>query len=115
MLGAVEVVRDAVWHRNVVAGRNQRGATCLAREGTGPVVSKAEAVNWTSLLTNSTYVPKPGAQHCEEWRTFSVFFLVFLFAACRRMASRFYPTPCEMNVKRGSKPTAELTKNRRKT
>jgi hypothetical protein len=46
---------------------------------------------------------------------FSAFFLVFVFTARRRMAHRFYPTPCGMNVKRGSKPTAEPTKNQRKT
>jgi hypothetical protein len=39
----------------------------------------------------------------------------FVFAERRRMARRFYPTPREMNVKRGSKPTAEPTKNQRKT
>jgi hypothetical protein len=43
----------------------------------------------------------------------SAFFLVFVFAARRRMAPRFYPTPNEMNVKRSLKPTAEPTKNRR--
>jgi hypothetical protein len=42
-------------------------------------------------------------------------FLVFLFARRRRTAPRFYPIPNEMNVKRGSKPTAEKTKNQRKT
>jgi hypothetical protein len=45
----------------------------------------------------------------------SAFFLVFVFAARRRMASRFHPTPCEMNVKRSFKPTTEETKNQRKT
>ena len=30
------------------------------------------------------------------------------------MASRLYPTPCEMNVKRGFKPTAEPTKTKEK-
>jgi hypothetical protein len=45
----------------------------------------------------------------------SAFFLVFVFAGRRRMASRFHPTLCEMNVKRGFKPTAEPTKNQRKT
>jgi hypothetical protein len=39
----------------------------------------------------------------------------FVLARRRRMARRFYPTPNEMNVKRGSKPTAETTKNQRKT
>jgi len=53
--------------------------------------------------------------NCEEWRTFPAFFLVFVSSGRRRMASRFYPTPCEMNVKRGLKPTAEKTKNQRKT
>jgi hypothetical protein len=46
---------------------------------------------------------------------FPAFILVFVFAARRRTASRFHPTPNEMNVKRSLKPTAELTKNRRKT
>jgi hypothetical protein len=45
---------------------------------------------------------------------FSAFFLFFVFAGRRRMASRFHPTPREMNVKRSFKPTAESTKNRRK-
>jgi hypothetical protein len=31
------------------------------------------------------------------------------------MAHRFYSLPCEMNVKRSLKPTAEKTKNQRKT
>jgi len=46
---------------------------------------------------------------------FPAFFLVFAFARRRRMVPRFHLTPCEMNVKRGFKPTAEPTKNRRKT
>jgi hypothetical protein len=37
----------------------------------------------------------------------------FVFAARRRMASRFYPTPLEMNVKCGFKPTAKETKNQK--
>jgi hypothetical protein len=44
-----------------------------------------------------------------------VFFLVFVSSERRRMAFRLYPTPFEMNVKRGFKPTAELTKNQGKT
>ena len=52
----MEVVRDS-GHRGV-AGRCQRGCVCIAREGAGP--GEAEAVNWTGLLTNSTYAPKPG-------------------------------------------------------
>jgi hypothetical protein len=51
----------------------------------------------------------------EEWRTFPAFFLVFISSERRRMARRFYPTPSEMNVKRNLKPTAEKTKNQRKT
>jgi hypothetical protein len=43
------------------------------------------------------------------------FFLSSAFTKRRRMAPRFHPTPNEMNVKRGSKPTAEKTKNQRKT
>jgi len=84
------------------------------RKGAGPVVGKAETVNWTGLLINSTYAPKPGAQHCEEWRTFSAFSLSFLSSERRRTARRFYSTPNEMNVKRGSKPTAEPTKTKEK-
>ena len=57
---------------------------------------------------------KPDARHCEEWRTFPPL-SSFVFAGRRRMASRFYPTPCGMNVKRCLKPTAEPTKNNRKT
>jgi hypothetical protein len=37
------------------------------------------------------------------------------FTGRRRMAFRLYPTPNEMNVKRWSKPTAELPKNQGKT
>jgi hypothetical protein len=44
----------------------------------------------------------------------SVFTLSFLSSARRRMTSRLYPTPCEMNVKRSFKPTAEETKNEEK-
>ena len=46
---------------------------------------------------------------------FFAFSLVFAFAARRRMAPRFHPTPSEMNVKRSFKPTAEKTENQRKT
>jgi hypothetical protein len=46
---------------------------------------------------------------------FSAFFLSSAFAARRRMAPRLYPTPSEMDVKRSFKPTAEKTKNQRKT
>jgi len=46
---------------------------------------------------------------------FFAFSLSFLSSERRRMAHRYYPTPNEMNVKRGFKPTAELTKNQRKT
>jgi len=42
------------------------------REGAGP--DEAEAVDWTDLSMNSTYAPKPGARHCEEWRSFPPFF-----------------------------------------
>jgi hypothetical protein len=47
---------------------------------------------------------------------FPAFFLIFLFAARRRMASRFYPTPNEMNVKRGSSrpPSPQKTKEKLK-
>ncbi len=45
---------------------------------------------------------------------FSAFFLSFVFAGRRRMTSRFHPTPCEMNVKRSLKPTAEPTKTKEK-
>jgi hypothetical protein len=44
----------------------------------------------------------------------SRFFLSSAFAGRRRMAPRFYPTPNEMNVKRGFKPTAEPTKKPKK-
>jgi hypothetical protein len=42
------------------------------------------------------------------------FFLSSAFTERRRMASRFYPTPREMNVKRNLKPTAEKTKKPKK-
>jgi hypothetical protein len=45
----------------------------------------------------------------------SAFSLSFLSSERRRMARRFYPIPNEMNVKRHLKPTAEKTKNQRKT
>jgi hypothetical protein len=44
----------------------------------------------------------------------SAFFLVFVFAGRRRMARRFYPTPCEMNVKRGSNRPSSLQKTKEK-
>ncbi len=78
------------------------------REGAGP--GEAETVNWTGLLTI-----RPRKAQLRRMAFFSAFFLVFAFARRRRMASRFHPTPCEMNVKRGFKPTAKLTKNQRKT
>jgi len=65
-------------HRGVV-DRHQRGGIRYAR-GADP--GEAETVNWTGLLTNSTYAPKPGARHCEEWRSFPLFSFF-----------RFYETP----------------------
>jgi len=67
--------------------------------------------NWTGLLTNPPPTKPPTAKNGALLRLF----LVFAFARRRRMASRFHPTPCEMNVKRSLKPTAEKTKNQRKT
>jgi len=55
---------------------------------------------------------KPGVNTAKNGVLFSLF---PVFARRRRMASRLYPTPCEMNVKRSFEPTAELTKNQRKT
>ncbi len=98
------------WWRAVATVREAVYAT---REGASP--GEAETVNWTGLLINSTYAPQARRRYCEEWRAFSAFSLVFAFARRRRTASRFHPTPCGMNVKRGSKPTAEPTKNQRKT
>ena len=112
-VGAVEVVSGA--GHTGVAGRRQRGGICVAREGAGPVVGKAETVNWTNLLINSTYAPQTRRSALRRMAHFLRLFLVFAFTKRRRMASRFHPTPCEMNVKRGSKPTAEPTKNQRKT
>jgi hypothetical protein len=43
------------------------------------------------------------------------FFPSSAFTRRRRTAPRFHPTPNEMNVKRCFKPTAEKTKNQRKT
>ncbi len=71
-IGAVEVVSGAR-HRDVAA---KRWYTPSAR-GAGPVVGKAESVNRTGMLINSTYAPKPGARHCEEWRTFPPFLSLF--------------------------------------
>jgi hypothetical protein len=89
-----------------------REAVYATREGAGP--GEAEAVDWTDLLMNSTH---PQARRSALRRTalFPAFFLVFAFAGRRRTAPRFHPTPNEMNVKRGFKPTAEKTRNRRKT
>jgi len=42
------------------------------------------------------------------------FFLSSAFTGRRRMARRFYPTPCEMNVKRSLKPTADPAKTEEK-
>ncbi len=92
---AVAAVREAVYalHKRGLAQARPRWSTGQARPADNPT------------------------PNCQLRRMvfFSAFFLVFLFARRRRMASRFYPTPCEMNVKRSFKPTAELTKNQRKT
>jgi len=97
-LGAVEVVRGAAAKRRYTP--RERG---LAQARRRPSTEPAK-------LTN----PTPNRQ-LRRMAYLSRFFLVFAFAGRRRMASRFHPTPCEMNVKRGSKPTAEETKNQRKT
>jgi hypothetical protein len=57
---------------------------------------------------------QPRIRRCEERRSFRLFSRLRLRGR-RRMARRFYPIPNEMNVKRGFKPTAESTKNQRKT
>jgi hypothetical protein len=76
----VEKVRDVVatptpgteaWWNAV------REAVYATPEGAGPVVGKAETVDWTGLLINSTYAPKSGARHCKEWRAFQPFLSLF--------------------------------------
>jgi hypothetical protein len=59
----------------------------------------------------------PALQNCQLRKTAHLSRLSpsFVFAARRRMARRLHPTPFEMNVKRYLKPTAEKTKNPRKT
>jgi len=102
------------WHRNVVdrGRRRQRGGIYAPPERTCPIRAGGQGgqLDRPALLTN-----RPHKTAKRRMAFFSAFFLVFAFAERRRTAPRFYPTPCEMNVKRGSKPTAELTKNQRKT
>ena len=115
-IGAVEVVKGAVtpptpatetWWRAV-----REAVYTLRERGLVQYVKEAEVVNWTGPpCWQSDPTKPPTAKNGALFR----FFLVFAFAARRRMAPRLYPTPCEMNVKRGFKPTAEPTKNQRKT
>jgi hypothetical protein len=81
-------------------------------EGAGPGV--AETVNWTGLLINSTYAPQTLRSALRRMAYFLASPLSSAFTRRRRMARRFHPTPNEMNVKRGSKPTAESTKTKEK-
>jgi hypothetical protein len=119
-IGAVKVVKDAVspptpgtdaWWRAVAAVKEtvnairQRGLVQYVREAEGSTGQARPADKPAPYKT----------ANCEEWRSFSAFFLVFVSSGRRRMASRLHPTPCEMNVKRNLKPTAEKTKNQRKT
>jgi len=116
-VGAVEVAKGSVspptpgtdaWWRATAAVRE----AVVAREGACPVCAGCGGgqLDRPALLTNQT----PNRQ-LRRMAYFSRLFLSFVFAKRRRMASRLYPTPCEMNVKRGFKPTAEKTKNQRKT
>jgi hypothetical protein len=116
-IGAAEVVKGAVspptpgtetWWRAAV-----REAVYVLRErGLVQYVREAVVVNWTGSPCRQTDPTKPPtAKNGVLFRLF----LVFAFARRRRMAPRLYPTPNEMNVKRGLKPTAEKTKNQRKT
>jgi hypothetical protein len=109
-LGAVEVVRDS-GHRGV-AGRRQRSRMRSTREGAGPVRAggRGGQLDRPTLLTT-----RPHKTAKRRMAFFSTFSPSFLFAERRRMVCRFYPAPSEMNVERGSKPTAELIKNQRKT
>jgi hypothetical protein len=57
---------------------------------------------------------RPRKAQLRRTEFFFAFFFSFAFTWRRRTASRFYPTPCEMNVKRSFKPTAEETKKPKK-
>ncbi len=72
-------------------------------------MDEAETVNWTGQLTI-----QPHKAQLRRMAYFSASSSSSAFTGRRRMASRFHPTPCEMNVKRGSKPTVEPTKTKEK-
>ena len=116
-IGAVEVVKGAValptpgteaWWRAAV-----REAVYALRER--GLVQYIRRRRWSTGGARSADKQTPQNRQLRRMTRFSAFFLVFVFARRRRMASRFHPTPNEMNVKRSFKPTAEKTENRRKT
>jgi len=113
-IGAVEVVKGVVapptpgtdaWWRAVAAVRE----AVYALRGRGLAQARRRPSTGRARPADKPDAKPPTAKNGVLFR----FFLVF--AARRRMASRLYPTPSEMNVKRGFKPTAEPTKNQRKT
>jgi hypothetical protein len=89
--------------------RRRLGVVEVVRGAAGP--GEAESVNRARPVDN----PTPQSRQLRRMAFFSTFSPSFLFARRRRMASRFYPMPDEMNVKRSFKPTAEKTINQRKT
>jgi hypothetical protein len=116
-IGAAEVVKGAVapptpgtetWRvavREAVYALRQRGLVQYIKE----------RPRWSTGRARPADIQTPQNRQLRRTAFFPAFFLVFAFARRRRMAPRFHPTPCEMNVKRWSKPTAEPTKNQRKT
>jgi len=80
-----------------------------------PSPHRGGGINWTGPPRWQTRRRALQNRQLRRMAFFFAFFLVLVSSRRRRMACRFYPTPCEMNVKRSFKPTAEKTKNRRKT
>jgi len=118
-IGAMEVAMGVVapptpstetWWRAVTAVKEAGHA--LRERGLAQYVWEAEVVNWTGPPCRQTDPTKPPT--AKNGVLFPLFSL-FRLRETPRMASRFYPIPNEMNVKRGSKPTAKPTKNQRKT
>jgi len=77
---------------------SRRGySTTPASASAEPTQADQRQDDTTTGEAQSPAHPPPHPQSTQRRMAFfSAFFLVFVFARRRRMASRFHPTPCEM-------------------
>jgi len=95
--------------RREAASRRTRGA----RRGWGRAASRRRTA--LGAVAPSSGGGRHGRRNREERRAFSAFLIYWVSVLRRRMASRLYPTPPSLNVKRGLKAAAEAQGKTRKT